>query len=77
MLASVLHMSNLEFDKVDHEQGEIASISDREVTAAPARMPHVHQLLARWVAGSLGRRARNRSTTASVYPPLRTQSVSA
>lgn len=31
MLASVLHMSNLEFDKVDHEQGEIASISDREV----------------------------------------------
>lgn len=31
VLASVLHMSNLEFDKVDHEQGEIASISDREV----------------------------------------------
>lgn len=31
MLASVLHMSNLEFDQVDHEQGEIASISDREV----------------------------------------------
>lgn len=31
MLASVLHMSNVEFDKVDHEQGEIASISDREV----------------------------------------------
>lgn len=31
MLASVLHMSNLEFDKVDHEQGEIASVSDREV----------------------------------------------
>lgn len=31
MLASVLHMSNLEYDKVDHEQGEIASIADREV----------------------------------------------
>lgn len=31
MLASVLHMSNLEFDGVDHEQGEIASITDREV----------------------------------------------
>lgn len=31
MLASVLHMSNIEFDAVDHEQGEIASISDREV----------------------------------------------
>lgn len=31
MLASVLHMSNLEFDEIDHEQGEIASISDREV----------------------------------------------
>lgn len=31
MLASVLHISNLEFDEVDHEQGEIASISDREV----------------------------------------------
>lgn len=31
MLASVLYMSNLEFDTVDHEQGEIASISDREV----------------------------------------------
>ena len=31
VLASVLHMSNLEFDKVDHEQGEIASICDRKV----------------------------------------------
>ena len=31
MLASVLHISNLQFDKVDNEQGEIASISDREV----------------------------------------------
>lgn len=31
MLASVLHMSNLEFDKVDHEQGDIASISNRQV----------------------------------------------
>lgn len=31
MLAAVLYMSNLAFDKVDHEQGEIASISDREV----------------------------------------------
>lgn len=31
MLASVLYMSNVEFDKVDHEQGEIASISDHEV----------------------------------------------
>lgn len=36
MLASVLHMSNLEFDKVDHEQGEIASISDREVRHLPS-----------------------------------------
>lgn len=31
MLASVLHMSNMRFDKVDNEQGDIASISDREV----------------------------------------------
>ncbi|CAM9932796.1 unnamed protein product [Scytosiphon promiscuus] len=30
MLASVLHMSNLEYEEVDHEQGAIASISDRE-----------------------------------------------
>ena len=36
MLASVLHLSNLEFDKVDHEQGEIASISDREVLSTHA-----------------------------------------
>ncbi|CAN0342915.1 unnamed protein product, partial [Ectocarpus sp. 12 AP-2014] len=36
MLASVLHMSNLEFDKVDHEQGEIASISDREALSTLA-----------------------------------------
>ena len=35
MLASVLHISNLEFDKVDHEQGEIAAISDREVSTRP------------------------------------------
>lgn len=32
LLASVLHMSNLEFDKVDDAQGEIASITDREVS---------------------------------------------
>lgn len=32
MLAAVLHMSNLEYDKVDHEQGDIAFISDREVS---------------------------------------------
>lgn len=31
MLASVLHLSNLEFEEVDHEQGAIASIADREV----------------------------------------------
>lgn len=31
-LASVLHMSNLVFDKVDDEQGEIAAISDRAVS---------------------------------------------
>lgn len=31
MLASVLHMSNLHFDKKDSEQGEIAYIADREV----------------------------------------------
>lgn len=31
MLASVLHLSELEFDEVDHEQGDIAFISDREV----------------------------------------------
>lgn len=30
-LAAVLHMSNLQFDKVDNEQGEIAAISDRAV----------------------------------------------
>lgn len=31
LLASVLHLSNLEFDRMDHEQGDIAYISDREV----------------------------------------------
>eukprot|EP00903_Cladosiphon_okamuranus_P011132 g10508.t1 len=36
MLASVLHISNLEFDKVDHEQGEIATISDRETLSTLA-----------------------------------------
>ncbi|CAN0100971.1 unnamed protein product [Scytosiphon promiscuus] len=36
MLASVLHMSNLEFDEVDHEQGEIASISDRKTLSTLA-----------------------------------------
>lgn len=30
-MASVLHLSSLMFDKVDHEQGEVASVSDREV----------------------------------------------
>lgn len=38
-LASVLHMSNLEFDKVDHEQGEIAKISDREVSTCFVHVP--------------------------------------
>lgn len=33
LLASVLHMSNLVFDKLDSEQGEIASISDHEVSS--------------------------------------------
>lgn len=32
-LAAVLHMSNLNFDKVDHEQGEVAAISDRDVSS--------------------------------------------
>lgn len=32
-LAAVLHMSNLSFDKVDNEQGEIAAISDRAVSS--------------------------------------------
>eukprot|EP00903_Cladosiphon_okamuranus_P006607 g6454.t1 len=36
MLASVLHISNLEYDSVDHEQGEIASISDRETLSTLA-----------------------------------------
>ncbi|CAN0528106.1 unnamed protein product, partial [Ectocarpus sp. 12 AP-2014] len=36
MLASVLHLSNVEFDKVDHEQGEIATISDRETLSTLA-----------------------------------------
>lgn len=31
IVASVLHLSSLMFDKVDHEQGEVASVSDREV----------------------------------------------
>lgn len=31
ILASVLHMSNLEFDKMDSSEGEVASISDSEV----------------------------------------------
>lgn len=44
-LAAVLHMSNLSFDKVDNEQGEIAAISDRAVSEAnvsrlcPSRSP--------------------------------------
>ena len=36
-LAAVLHMSNLGFDRVDNEQGEIASISDRAVSADDAK----------------------------------------
>ncbi|CAM9750268.1 unnamed protein product, partial [Ectocarpus sp. 8 AP-2014] len=43
MLASVLHMSNLEFDKVDHEQGEIASISDREALSTLAGLLAVEE----------------------------------
>eukprot|EP00752_Nemacystus_decipiens_P008749 g7810.t1 len=43
MLASVLHMSNLEFDEVDHEQGEIASISDREALSALAKLLAVEE----------------------------------
>lgn len=31
MLAAMLHLSNLEFSKVDHQQGAIAVISDSEV----------------------------------------------
>lgn len=31
VLASVLHISNIQFDKVDHAQGEVAAIADREV----------------------------------------------
>lgn len=31
MLAAVLHMSTLRFDVTETEQGDIASISDREV----------------------------------------------
>lgn len=45
MLASVLHMSNLRFDKVDNEQGDIASISDREVFAVQLQRSS-HELLA-------------------------------
>lgn len=29
--ASVLHLSNLRFDTIDHEQGEVASVADRAV----------------------------------------------
>eukprot|EP00903_Cladosiphon_okamuranus_P006316 g6191.t2 len=43
MLASVLHMSSLEFDKVDHEQGEIASISDRETLSVLASLLAVEE----------------------------------
>lgn len=38
-LAAVLHMSNLGFDKVDNEQGEIAAISDRAVREATKNGP--------------------------------------
>lgn len=31
MLAAVLHLSNTEFEGVDHVQGEIAAINDRKV----------------------------------------------
>lgn len=39
LLASVLRMSNLEFDKVDHAQGEIASVADREVSPCQEDKP--------------------------------------
>lgn len=31
MLASVLHLSNTQFEAVDDVQGEVAAINDREV----------------------------------------------
>ncbi|CAM9142326.1 unnamed protein product [Ectocarpus sp. 6 AP-2014] len=43
MLASVLHLSNVEFDKVDHEQGEIATISDREALSTLAALLAVEE----------------------------------
>ncbi|CAB1102969.1 unnamed protein product [Ectocarpus sp. CCAP 1310/34] len=38
MLAAMLHLSNLEFNKVDHQQGEIADISDSETLSTLARL---------------------------------------
>ncbi|CAN0336348.1 unnamed protein product, partial [Ectocarpus sp. 8 AP-2014] len=43
MLASVLHLSNVEFDKVDHEQGEFAAISDRETLSTLAALLAVEE----------------------------------
>ncbi|CAM9169756.1 unnamed protein product [Laminaria digitata] len=59
MLASVLHMSNLRFDKVDNEQGEIASISDREALSTLATLLGVKEsaleaLLTQRVVATLG-----------------------
>lgn len=31
MLAAVLHLSNISFDGIDHDQGEVASVQDRLV----------------------------------------------
>lgn len=31
MLATILHLSNISFEGVDHEQGEVASVRDRAV----------------------------------------------
>ncbi|CAM9488990.1 unnamed protein product, partial [Ectocarpus sp. 13 AM-2016] len=38
MLAAMLHLSNLEFNEVDHQQGEIADISDSETLSTLARL---------------------------------------
>ncbi|CAM9101018.1 unnamed protein product, partial [Hapterophycus canaliculatus] len=38
LLASVLHMSNLEFDKLDCEHGEVACISDRQALSTLAAL---------------------------------------
>ncbi|CAM9264982.1 unnamed protein product, partial [Sphacelaria rigidula] len=43
--ASVLHLSNLRFDTIDHEQGEVASVADRAALATLAELLGVEEVV--------------------------------